>query len=53
MKGNRFKNKKLEAWLKVAGTLLALFLDLFDAYFRCCVDQMVVKIVRINVWEVV
>lgn len=47
------KKKPLETWLKVAGALLALFLDLFDACYRCCVDQMVVKIMRINLWEVV
>lgn len=53
-KGIGLKAKKpLETWLKVAGALLALFLDLFDACYRCYVDQMVVKIIRINLWEVV
>lgn len=27
--------------------------DFLDNYFRCCVDQMVVKIMMINLWEVV
>lgn len=34
----------------ILGTLFCTF---FDSYFRCFVDQMVVKIMRINLWEVV